>query len=84
MRDGIFTYYSVVCSDHWALMNSLMHMHISFEYHAKRPGNAVCYIDFVLDKDRDPAYWEIEYDCKKFWERKGVNGHIEVLNTYEL
>ena len=78
----MYIYYSVLCSNYLTLFGILMKHRISFEWHSKTRGGGRCYADFYLDKDRDPALWEIEDEAVAAESGRGKTFELKVISSY--
>lgn len=78
-----YTYYSVLCSNYMTLFGVLMKHRIPFEWHSKVRGCGRCYADFTLDRDYNPALWEIEDEAKAAEAGRGKKFDLKVISTYE-
>lgn len=79
----VYIYYSVLCSNYLTLFAVLMKYKIPFEWHSKNRGCGRCYADFCLDKERNPALWEIEDEARAWDDSRGKKKfELKVISEY--
>ena len=80
----MYIYYSGYCSNYGTLFAVLMKYGIPFEWHSRKRGCKRCYADFYIDKDTDPALWEIEDEARAWDAQKGRRFELKVFSEYTV